>query len=152
MLQHQHHHIDVAVEGEVHILIVGDVREHDVAHVCIDTASATLSAVGLYVVGTAVVHVHLVFYQLVAPKDNAGLHLPHKKTIALFLQMARHIFLHGKVEGQALDSNRRKGDVFHITSLRGSDGIRCRWLPRFCRCFCKYIKYLCKFAIKTTLF
>jgi hypothetical protein len=45
----------------------------------------------------AEVNVHLVFYQLVTPKDNTGFYLPHKKAF-VDIDMVRNILLHRQKE------------------------------------------------------
>ena len=95
--QHQQHHIHKAVEGEVHVLLGSDERQHQIVHIGIDAASPTLPSVETDAVLTAISHVHLVLEHLIPPEDDTRLHLPHEERIGL-VGMARHELLHRQIE------------------------------------------------------
>ena len=60
--EHQSHHVDISVEGEVHVLFFGDVREHEIAHVCIYAPASAFPSIGGYVVAAAIVQVYFILY------------------------------------------------------------------------------------------
>ena len=128
LAEHEGYHADVAVEGVADLLVLRDIAEHDVAHVGIDAAAATLAAIGLYAMCAAVVEVHLVLYELVAPEDDGGVDLPHEEAV-FFVYRARNILFHGKIEGQDVHLGRRQGDVFHVVSVDGLRGFEVQRLP-----------------------
>ena len=96
--QHFSHHFNIAVEGERNILALCDIREHDVVHVGIHTASATFSSISLDIVLSAIFDVHLVFDELVASEYHAWLHLPHKEAVVGGIDISGYELLHGEVE------------------------------------------------------
>ena len=96
-VQYQHQHVDVAVEREVDPLVLCDVGEHDVAAVGIDASATALAPIGLNAVCAAVVHVHLVLYQLVASEDDRRVALPHEEAV-VFVHVACHVFFHRQIE------------------------------------------------------
>ena len=98
--QYQQHHVDEAVEGEVHILLGGDERPHEIVHVGIHTAAPTLASIEPDAMGTAVIDIHLVLQYLVAPEDHTRRHLPQEEAVGL-IEMTRHILLHRQIERQA---------------------------------------------------
>ena len=95
--QHQKYHIDKAVEGEVHILLRSDIRQHQVVHIGIDTAAPALPAVDPDAVLTAVVQIHLVLHHLVTSEDDTWCHLPHEKAVGQ-VEMTCHVFLHCQIK------------------------------------------------------
>src|SRR5574344_2250526 len=111
--QHEHHHINISVESEAHCLVLGNVGEHDIAHVGIHATSPTLTPICLDAALTAEWDVDFVFYQLVAPENDTWLYLPHKKAV-LLIYVVSHVFLHGEVERQASCLFLRKCDKLHI--------------------------------------
>ena len=89
--------LQVAVEGETDVEIVGDVGEHDVAEIGIDAPSARFATIVFDAVRAHVVHVDFVFHQLVSAKDNGGIHLPHEETVFAGTR-AGNVFFHSQIE------------------------------------------------------
>ena len=93
--QHQQNHLQKAMEHRPHHLVGRHIRQHQVVLVGIDAASPTLAAIHPNVVPLAVVHVDLALHLLVAPKDDAGSHLPDEEIVpqqdmrATYSSMAR---------------------------------------------------------------
>ena len=97
LAQHFRHHIYIFAECQTHILVGCYVREHDVGHVGVDTASSAFATIGLYVVLSAIFYVNLVLYELVASEDNSRVNLPHEEILAL-VEVAGNVFFHGEIE------------------------------------------------------
>ena len=100
--QYQQHHTHKAVEGKAHLRFPRDIRQHEVVAVGIDAPSPTLAAEQADAVRLTIIPVDFVFHYLVAPIDDAGLHLPHEESIVLQLQTS-HLFLHGEEEREFSD-------------------------------------------------
>ena len=97
MLHHQH----IVVESKINVDRRGDVREHDIVHVGIDTASPTLATIHSNAVCATILHIHLSVHKLVAPEDNRRFNLPHKE-IFVGRKVTSHILLHSQIERQSV--------------------------------------------------
>ena len=102
-----HRHADAvkSVGGQVHtvgkhlldVWLAADKRKHDVALIGVDTATSALPARDKDIVLAAIVDVHFVAKQLIAPENHSGLSLPDKE-IVVVVKMSGCISLNGKVE------------------------------------------------------
>ena len=91
------HHVKITVEGKTNVILTGDIGEHDIVLVGIHTPTATLATVHEDIVCSALGDVNLALYQLVTTKDNTGLHLPHKKSIAN-IRIPGYVLFHGQIK------------------------------------------------------
>ena len=78
LAQHQQNHHHKTVEGNAHLFLRSDVRQHQVVHVGIHAASPTLPLIHLDAMLTAVGEVDLVLQHLVTAIDDTRSHLPHE--------------------------------------------------------------------------
>ena len=134
-VKHQQDHVDERIESPLAVLFLRDIRQHDITLIGIDAAAAALPSIHLYVMLTAVVHVHLVLHHLVAAEDDAGLHLPHEETVWL-IGMASHIFLHRQIERQPahhpFPSHRRLAGGWRIDRQNDVLHSVCKFMNKIC--------------------
>ena len=91
--------MQVTVECETDIEIVGNIREHDVAEIGIDTTSSRFTTVIFYSMRADIVEIDFVFHQLVSSENDRGIDLPHEKAIFTGPIMG-YVFLHSQIERQ----------------------------------------------------
>ena len=92
---------------------MGDIAHHDIAHIGIYASAATLSAIKLDVVFTAISQIHLNLDILIAAKDNTRFHLPQEKVVRIVVQIARDVLFGRQIEAKAALSGIRKTDMNH---------------------------------------
>ena len=113
LVEHKRHHVDILVESQLYVLIAGDIGEHHVGHVGIDTSAPALAPEGLNVVSFAKVKVHFALNQLIASEYDGRLHLPHEEAVVAIVQCAGNVFFHSKIEAETPYVFVRKSDIFH---------------------------------------
>ena len=81
LVQDEQQHIDKTIEGEAHLLLFSNKRQHQIVAVSIDTASPTLPLIYLNTMFMTIVEIDLIIYHLITPIDNTGVHLPKEESV-----------------------------------------------------------------------